>query len=247
MVADATLVTSSPTTRSWLHGLRDKLPQFQYRERKYWGSFRSTAPDRVIVYLNPSKSSIRLFLPLQPTNEPDLKSTPSSSNWATRFPSVFQIGNEHDLTTAAQLIVKAHAVILASVRDNAVNRPTYFAAEELSSEIEYVEGAVCRVLVNKYERNQKAREECLCHYGLSCAVCGFNFEARYGESAAGYIQVHHVVKLASVGKEYRVSPINDLRPVCANCHAVIHRTEEPYSIAQVKAMLKKDTEELDRE
>jgi 5-methylcytosine-specific restriction protein A len=50
--------------------------------------------------------------------------------------------------------------------------------------------------------------------------------------------VHHIVPIAKVGKQYRLNPITDLRPVCPNCHAVIHRSEPPFSIEEVKQMLR---------
>ncbi|WP_409574836.1 HNH endonuclease [Thiobacillus sp.] len=53
-------------------------------------------------------------------------------------------------------------------------------------------------------------------------MCGFSFADTYGRHAETYIQVHHLVPLASIGQEYRIDPIKDLLPVCANCHAVIH-------------------------
>jgi predicted HNH restriction endonuclease len=126
------------------------------------------------------------------------------------------------------------------IRKKAARWPEYLTAEELPSEIEYVEEAARSVMVNAYERNRRAREKCLRQYGRSCAVCGFNFEATYGGSAAGYIQVHHIVPIAKVGKEYRLNPITDLQPVCPNCHAVIHRRELPFSIEEVKQMIQND-------
>lgn len=79
-----------------------------------------------------------------------------------------------------------------------------------------MEGAARQILVNTYERNRRARETCLRHHGRNCAVCGFNFEGTYGETAAGYIQVHHIVPIAQVGAKYRLDSIRDLRPVCPN-------------------------------
>jgi len=60
----------------------------------------------------------------------------------------------------------------------------------------------------------------------------------YGEVMAGFIQVHHLKPLARVGIDYQVDPIADLRPVCANCHAVLHRKEPPYSIEEVKEFIR---------
>jgi hypothetical protein len=51
------------------------------------------------------------------------------------------------------------------------------------------------------------------------------------------LQLHHVIPIAQVGTEYELHPIRDLRPVCPNCHAVIHRREPPFSIEEIKHML----------
>jgi len=238
MDAAATLVQSSPITRSWLQSLRNRLPQFEYGEARYYAAFRSGRLGRAIAYLNPAKGSIRLFLPLAHGDAAHLQPTFSTSSWAARFPSVFRITGEQNLVTATGLIVRSHAAVEGSTREKAIPRPEYLAPEELSSKVEYVEGTARSVLVNAYERNRRAREKCLGHYGRSCAVCGFNFAARYGKAAAGFIQVHHIVPIAKIGKEYRLNPIADLLPVCPNCHAVIHRWEPPFSIEEVRQMLR---------
>jgi 5-methylcytosine-specific restriction protein A len=64
-----------------------------------------------------------------------------------------------------------------------------------------------------------------------------DFEETYGPVGKGLIHVHHLKALASVGIEYQVNPVADLRPVCPNCHAMIHRGEPMYSIEAVQAML----------
>lgn len=105
------------------------------------------------------------------------------------------------------------------------------------NEINLLEGNTYSVQATVYERNPIAREKCIAHYGTPCFVCGFSFGARYGGPAKDYIHVHHLKPLASAGTEYIIDPINDLRPVCANCHAVIHLRQPPYAIEEVKAML----------
>lgn len=233
------LVQSSLVTRSWLQRLRDRLPDFEYSEARYYAAFRTGRPRRVVAYLNPAKRSIRLFLPLKAGTGAGLQPTPSTSSWASRFPSVFPIAGEHDLPMAAGLIARSRAGNDPLRRERTTRRPEYAASEELpSSSTGYVEGAARSILVNAYERNRRAREKCIQHYGRTCAVCGFAFGARYGEPATGYIQIHHVVPIARVRKEYRLNPIADLRPVCPNCHAVIHRREPPFSIDEVKQMLR---------
>ncbi len=109
-------------------------------------------------------------------------------------------------------------------------------AEELSETIltRLPEGAKKSIVVNAYERNPKAREECLQYYGTDCAVCGFNFGVAFGELGEGFIHVHHLTPLSSIGESYDVNPIQDLRPVCPNCHAMLHRKKEAVlSIAEL--------------
>jgi 5-methylcytosine-specific restriction protein A len=103
----------------------------------------------------------------------------------------------------------------------------------------YVEGASKPVLVNRYERNPAARQECLRIHGATCAVCGFDGGSTYGVKGQGLIHVHHLLEISEVGKEYEVDPQKDLAPVCPNCHAMIHRRKPAYSISEVKKMMKK--------
>lgn len=105
-----------------------------------------------------------------------------------------------------------------------------------------LEGGTFSVQATVYERNPMARKKCIAHYGTSCSVCGFSFGVTYGNSAEDYIHVHHLKPIASIGQEYVIDPIEDLRPVCANCHAVIHLRQPPYSIEEVKEMRLGDTD-----
>ena len=100
-----------------------------------------------------------------------------------------------------------------------------------------VEGAVSRVSVNAYERNPEARRRCIEAHGTRCCICGFSFGAVYGEVAEGYIHVHHLRPLSEIDGEYVVDPISDLRPICPNCHAVVHRRIPAFDIEEVRALL----------
>jgi len=103
---------------------------------------------------------------------------------------------------------------------------------------EYREGAVRQVLVNAYERDNAARQVCIDHFGPACAACGLRFEERYGTLGAGFIHVHHVVPISELGPDYQLNPIEDLRPVCPNCHAMLHRHRPPLSIEALRAALR---------
>lgn len=102
------------------------------------------------------------------------------------------------------------------------------------------EGATIQVTVNSYERNPVARNECLKHYGYACVVCGFSFSSVYGPLGQDYIHVHHLVPLSEIENSYVVDPIADLRPVCPNCHAMLHRETPALTIRQLATLLAKE-------
>jgi hypothetical protein len=108
--------------------------------------------------------------------------------------------------------------------------------DQVPAGIALYEGGVCQVLVNAYERNATARRQCIEHYGANCSVCGFDFRAVFGEIGDGFIHVHHLRRLAEIRAEYQVDPIRDLRPVCPNCHAMLHRRDPPFAIEELKAL-----------
>jgi putative restriction endonuclease len=112
--------------------------------------------------------------------------------------------------------------------------------EEVPSPSQLYEGAKCRIIINAYERNPRARHKCIAHYGAICSVCGLDFEKRYGTIAKGFIHVHHLRQLSDLGEKYQVDPIKDLRPVCPNCHAAIHLRNPAFTIEEVQGMLTKN-------
>lgn len=109
--------------------------------------------------------------------------------------------------------------------------------DELDAATPISEGARYQVLVNAYERNPDARWRCIAAHGSACCICGFSFGAVYGPEVEGYIHVHHVRPLSEVGGEYVVDPVEDLRPVCPNCHAVLHLGGRCRTIEEVRQLL----------
>lgn len=111
-------------------------------------------------------------------------------------------------------------------------------SEEIPTEFlgRLFEGAKRTITVNSYERNSKARQECIKHYGTTCSVCSIDFELEYGEIGKGFIHVHHLTRLADIGETYEVDPIKDLRPVCPNCHSMLHSTKETLTIDQLRIL-----------
>ena len=106
---------------------------------------------------------------------------------------------------------------------------------------EYREGKKKVVAINIHERNFAARQACVSHYGNYCFICKVDFGKTYGEECEGLINVHHLKMISETDGEYKIDPIAGLRPVCPNCHMVLHSKSknECYTIEEVKAMLKR--------
>jgi len=96
--------------------------------------------------------------------------------------------------------------------------PDYGDADDIMTE-----GGKKRIYIDVYERNPFARKACIAHYGPVCYVCGIDFGSYYGDFAAGFIHVHHIVPIHTYETEHDVDPIKDLIPVCPNCHAMLHK------------------------
>ena len=89
----------------------------------------------------------------------------------------------------------------------------------------------------RYERNPVNRQICLNHKGYKCAICGFDFEKFYGQIGKGKIEVHHIKPLNETDESYVVDPINDLIPVCSNCHTIIHAKKPAYTPEELVKMI----------
>jgi len=118
-----------------------------------------------------------------------------------------------------------------------VARVSVYPDDLPDSSIEYLEGKKKEVTVNTYERNPVARQLCVEHYGSDCFICGFDFGKIYGKECGGMIHVHHLKMISGMDGEYVIDPINDLRPVCPNCHMVLHSKKDGYTIEEVKVMI----------
>jgi len=100
-------------------------------------------------------------------------------------------------------------------------------------------GKKVSIIVNKYERDPDKRKKCLEHFGHTCQICGFSFIHKYGKLGEDYCHVHHIEPLSEVGGEYDIDPTKDMLPVCANCHAMLHRKRPALKPDELKRLLKK--------
>jgi hypothetical protein len=109
--------------------------------------------------------------------------------------------------------------------------------EEVETNIRFREGSTSQTVINSYERNPQARKKCLEYYGTSCFVCEFDFGKTFGKIGEGFIHVHHLKPISEIREEYEINPVEDMRPVCPNCHSIIHRRDPVFSIEEMKTLL----------
>ena len=107
-------------------------------------------------------------------------------------------------------------------------------------EEEVVEGRLLYRMHRDRERNpglvRRKKADALAREGrLACEVCSFDFRDRYGDLGEGYIECHHIVPLHALGE--RPTTLDELALVCANCHRMLHRSREPLSVEELRAIL----------
>jgi 5-methylcytosine-specific restriction protein A len=114
------------------------------------------------------------------------------------------------------------------------------SAEDAASS---VEGRLIEGWSTHRERDPVNRARCLAAHGYRCAVCAMSFAEEYGEIGEGFIHIHHENPLAASDDAAGAvhDPETTMKPVCPNCHAMLHRGQdatrgEVRSIAELKAL-----------
>lgn len=141
-----------------------------------------------------------------------------------------------DFNDAAELFAK-----IEKCRNNKKKVITYNEDDMIS------EGLSFSKMTKVKKRSKKLRDAAIEHYTdkrghIKCAVCGFDFQKVYGELGKGYIQIHHEKPICQYSddgfEKYIAEAIKDMKPVCANCHCMIHRNKkETLTIKALKEII----------
>ena len=142
----------------------------------------------------------------------------------------FQCGFEAENQELSYAEVQAHA--------NAATEDATHGSVEVAA---VVEGGEALRLSRSYERSSRNRAIAVRVHGTTCVACGFNFGAFYGaEHARSYIEIHHLDPLAQRGARV-IDPLIDLRPLCANCHSMVHRNPaRVLPIEELRALIQRE-------
>jgi 5-methylcytosine-specific restriction protein A len=133
--------------------------------------------------------------------------------------------------------------LAATIRDNALHPPEDLPITNGDEMEEAVEGALLTRVHRSRERasglvqakkNRMRRETGY----LRCEVCGFDFEAVYGELGSGFAECHHTKPLADLRSSEKTK-VADLAILCANCHRMIHRRRPWLSLQGLRNLLRR--------
>jgi hypothetical protein len=148
---------------------------------------------------------------------------------------IARAGSVEDFVRAEAFIRNVYQLVTTGdLPRHEASQDEFRLAEEVEPGMTYREGDVRRIEVNRFERDSKARRACIKAHGTKCCICEFSFGAEYGPEADGFIHVHHLRPLSEIGSTYEVNPVEDLRPVCPNCHAYLHLGGRCRSIDEVR-------------
>lgn len=90
----------------------------------------------------------------------------------------------------------------------------------------------------RIERNSKLVAKVKSLQGYTCKVCGLNLETMYGELGKHYIEAHHLTPLSELKEEkVELDARKDFTVLCANCHRMAHRLEDPSDISLLKSLI----------
>lgn len=137
------------------------------------------------------------------------------------------------------LVSSGETIAPGFIRPYAICETPDFLAEDgdrrpelLADELVGLEGEVREMMVRHRKRERRVRDAkiraVLAETGrLRCEVprCGFDFFEVYGEPGRDFAHVHHRAPLSSRSEDDDTK-LDDLAIVCANCHAIIHRSGE---------------------
>lgn len=100
-----------------------------------------------------------------------------------------------------------------------------------------------------YERSKKLRDQAIRYYKaddrIKCHACCFDFEDFYGEYGKDFIEIHHEKPVYQYDGDDTEKTITDalenVKPVCPNCHRMIHRRRKNLlTLQELRGLISKD-------
>lgn len=139
--------------------------------------------------------------------------------------------------------------VVETMRKIEVGKSTGKQLELIDENIEIQEGRKRKTQSTTYERSTAVRKAAVEYYRredghIVCAICDFNFYEVYGDRGKDFIEIHHETPLYETNGEERTvflsEAVKNVKPVCSNCHRIIHRKRNEIStISEMKFLFGK--------
>ncbi len=184
---------------------------------------------------------------IEPMREIDITQLADNLRFQSRVSDMLDVVDgrvdANQLTTLRQLTVQS-AQLLDDVWYNDAYTPQNVQdfLELSEDDAAYAEGKVVVRTVRERQRsrqlvtNAKAKFRATHDGQLFCEVCGFNFDQFYG---IDYIEAHHTEPIATLDNETKNS-VEAVVMLCANCHRAAHTRTPPYSVDELRKLMKQD-------
>jgi 5-methylcytosine-specific restriction protein A len=120
-----------------------------------------------------------------------------------------------------------------------IDKRAFEKSEDMLDSESYNEGKARELIQTIYERDPRLRKKAIEIHGTTCVVCGFNFAKKYGTLGEGYIEIHHLIphKEHKIKGPSDINPKTDLKPLCSNCHRMIHKPAKMLNIEELKKVI----------
>lgn len=116
------------------------------------------------------------------------------------------------------------------VHQSILKKEHKYVMKRTSDQQSFDEGLKHEIIKEVTYRNPKIVALAKVQHGTICDICKFDFGKTYGSHGEGFIEMHH---LYPINKGSRKTSIEDLRPVCANCHRMLHKGKRVLSIEEL--------------
>ena len=149
--------------------------------------------------------------------------------------------DENEITNDLNQILNLYSLLnYRGGIDSDTTEDDYKPAEGITTLKELRQYKTHRRIERTTDNSRKVKRE----LGYTCQACGFNFKNKYGKLSLNkkkeeFIEAHHIRQIQDLPEGEVVEfNIDDFAVLCSNCHRMVHRKNPPYSIDEIKKVLK---------
>jgi 5-methylcytosine-specific restriction protein A len=144
-----------------------------------------------------------------------------------------------DLPSEPKMVSDFHAMMRAYIELDEAGG--FFTSETIEADASSLTSVIeknVRARHTRIERNSSATLVAKKGKPAICQACGFDFSVAYGDLGDGFIEAHHLVPLSSIphGKTLTYTA-NDFALLCANCHRMVHRLDDPSQVSRIRQIV----------